>query len=79
MGTVSFEISVSYLELVDNEHVKDLLNAPTNQVHPFDTSSAGSDHPSIREDVQGNIVWTGIKVNSVNDVLRYTQKNAYYY
>ncbi|KAI8048209.1 P-loop containing nucleoside triphosphate hydrolase protein, partial [Thamnidium elegans] len=78
LGRVSFEISVSYIEVVDNEDVKDLLNEPTNQVvHPFDTTtSAGSDYPSIREDVQGNIVWTGIKVNSVNDVLSFLKKKT---
>lgn len=75
LGKKSFQVYVSFLE-VYNEDIIDLL-APTNPSesyhHPYSMStntmgSRSSEHPSIRQDGQRNIHWTGIKEEKVEYV-----------
>lgn len=80
LGKKSFQVYVSFLEIY-NEDIHDLL-VSTENTHPYSMSSSSTtssssngeqgSHPSVREDVHGNIHWTGIKeekVESANDLL----------
>lgn len=79
MGKNSYQVYVSFLE-VYNEDINDLLNVPQattssepNFQHQSTISNSSNSsyhdmHPTIREDVQGNIFWTGIKEEQVKTV-----------
>lgn len=88
LGKNSYQVYVSFLE-VYNEDINDLLNVPqaTTSSEPYfqhqstisnsSITSSHDMHPTIREDVQGNIYWTGIKeeqVNTVGDLIGYLKK-----
>lgn len=55
-----FEIYVSFLELY-NEELVDLLNPQTSQRKKGGSGSGGGVEVSIREDVAGNIYWSGVR------------------
>lgn len=57
-----YEIYVSFLELY-NEELVDLLNPQTAQRRKSvaGLNSAGSTEITIREDVAGNIYWSGVR------------------
>ena len=65
----SYEVAVSFLELY-NEELIDLLNPTTAQKRKNGNST--TTEISIREDIAGNIYWSGIReepCNSPEDVL----------
>jgi hypothetical protein len=73
-GNNTFQIYTSFLELY-NEDINDLLVVPEN------TGQFQDNHPAIREDMNGNIYWAGIKeqrVHTVNDLIRYTNTQKDY-
>jgi hypothetical protein len=62
----TFQIYTSFVELY-NEEINDLL-------------AYQESHPTIREDMNGNIYWSGIKeerVYTVDDLIRYTEYRDY--
>ncbi|KAI9205435.1 P-loop containing nucleoside triphosphate hydrolase protein, partial [Polychytrium aggregatum] len=70
-----FQVFVSFLELY-NEDLLDLLNP-----RPRTAGSSGWGGLSIREDGNGNIVWTGVReeeVKSPEELLSFLQKGSLY-
>jgi hypothetical protein len=70
----SYQVLVSFLEL-HNEDLIDLLNAPTMQKRRSYNGQAPHQlsEVSIREDIAGNIYWTGVKeerCHSPEDLLK---------
>ncbi|KAI7903258.1 P-loop containing nucleoside triphosphate hydrolase protein [Cokeromyces recurvatus] len=68
-----FQIYVSYIELY-NEDINDLLLTSESNI-----SGQDNNPPTIREDTEGNIVWSGInekRVYTKNDILRLLQKGS---
>ncbi|KAI8368231.1 uncharacterized protein BYT42DRAFT_123129 [Radiomyces spectabilis] len=55
-----YEIFVSFLELY-NEELLDLLNSPTTQRRKSGSMSIPPTEVTIREDIAGNIYWSGVK------------------
>lgn len=62
----TFQIYTSFLELY-NEDINDLLVVPEH------SDQLQENHPTIREDNNGNIYWAGVKeerVYTVNDLIK---------
>lgn len=57
----TYEIAVSFLELY-NEELIDLLNPATSQKRKGNANSiANTTEVTIREDIAGNIYWSGVR------------------
>ncbi|ORZ25619.1 P-loop containing nucleoside triphosphate hydrolase protein, partial [Absidia repens] len=86
-SATSFQLYVSYLELY-NEEIIDLLCSPTPSSTTTTTSTLSSTtnkkdetkHPAIREDVHGQIYWTGVReipVHNIQDLLEHVKKGSF--
>ena len=71
LGKKSFQVYISFLE-VYNEDINDLLGNQQQQDHHHSSLTNDQHHPTVREDIRGNIYWTGIKeekIDCVNDLI----------
>lgn len=76
----SYEIYVSFLELY-NEELIDLLNPQTAMKKKGITTIANPVEVTIREDIAGNIYWSGVneeQCSSAKEVLSFLAKGSLY-